>query len=170
MLEGGLQVSNDSGRASATRLADIWRGKLVRMWSSRGSVASRMIQFEPQTPQDVLGAVRIHHTHALLSNVTVGVRSYDAEDLKSQRATPVLANHEEAAARVHLTEKRAGTKIAICDPQITASTVSKHRPEQRALLRMPIFTRKDIGDQAQGWLIDHERLPGKAARWPHAVL
>src|SRR5262249_25591134 len=32
----------------------------------------------------------------------------------------------------------------------------KHHPQQRALLRMSIFTRKDIGDQAVGGFIDHE--------------
>jgi hypothetical protein len=26
---------------------------------------------------------------------------------------------------------------------------------------MPIFTRKDIGDQALGWCLDHERLAGQ---------
>ena len=35
----------------------------------RGPVAGRMIQCEPQTPPDVLGAVLVHHTHALLGDV-----------------------------------------------------------------------------------------------------
>src|SRR5919199_2241722 len=73
----------------------------------------------------------------------------------------MLANHEEAPTRVHLTEKRAGTKIAIGDPQIIHRDRVKHRSQQRALLRMPIFTREDIGDQAVGWFIDHERLAGQ---------
>jgi hypothetical protein len=36
----------------------------------RGPVAGRMIQCEPQTPQDVLVAVLVHHTHPLLGDVT----------------------------------------------------------------------------------------------------
>ncbi len=36
----------------------------------RGPVAGRMIPCEPQTPPDVLGAVLVHHTHALLGDVT----------------------------------------------------------------------------------------------------
>src|SRR5262245_60427474 len=74
----------------------------------------------------------------------------------------MLANHEEAPTRVQLTEKRARTKITIRNPQIIRRDRGEHRPQQRALLRMPIFTRKDIGDQAWGGLIDHERLAGQS--------
>ena len=73
----------------------------------------------------------------------------------------MLANHEEATTCVHLTEKRTGTKIAIGNPQIIRRDRFEYRPQQRALLRMPIFTRKDIGDQALGWCLDHERLAGQ---------
>src|SRR5215468_8286349 len=70
----------------------------------------------------------------------------------------MLANNEETAACVYLTQKRAGTKITISNPQILCGDCFEHRSQQRALLRMPIFTRKDIGDQTVGRLIDHERL------------
>ena len=73
----------------------------------------------------------------------------------------MLANNEETTARVHLSQKRAGTKIAISDPQIIRLYCREYRSQQRALLRMPIFTWKDIGEQAVGWLIDHERLSGQ---------
>src|SRR5215471_18219095 len=105
----------------------------------------------------------IYYTHALLGDVTrrstiIGVESID--NLKGQGL--MLANHEETAARVQLAQKCAGTKIAIGNPQIIRRDYLEHRPQQRALLRMPIFTRKDIGDQAVGWLIDHERLAGQS--------
>src|SRR5205085_4157982 len=84
-----------------------------------GSVTRRMIQCEPQTPQDVLDAVLIHHTHALLGEVPgrgAIVRPQRTYNLKGQPL--MLANNEEATARVHLTQKRAGTNIAIGDPEI----------------------------------------------------
>src|SRR4029450_10915558 len=67
-----------------------------------GSIARRMIQFEPWTPQDGLGAGL--------------VRAQRTQNLKGQPL--MLANHEEATTRVHLTQKRASTKIAIGDPEI----------------------------------------------------
>src|SRR5262252_9517633 len=70
----------------------------------------------------------------------------------------MLANNEETAACVYLTQKRAGTKITIRNPQILCGDCFEHRSQQRTLLRMPIFTWKDIGDQTVGRLIDHERL------------
>src|SRR5262249_32316592 len=76
----------------------------------------------------------------------------------------MLANNEETAACVYLTQKRAGTKITISNPQILCGDCFEHRSQQRALLRMPIFTRKDIGDQTVGRLIDHERLAGQTTR------
>jgi hypothetical protein len=68
----------------------------------------------------------------------------------------MLANNEEATARIHLTQKCAGTKMAIGNPQIIRRDCREHRSQQRALLCMTIFTGKDIGDQTLGWLIDHE--------------
>src|SRR4051812_11118595 len=113
MLEGGLQgpaipveLRHPFGRYLAWEIGqDVEQG---------GSIAGRMIQFEPHTPQDVLGAVFIHHTHALLGNVPCWgaiIRLQRAYNLKGQPL--MLANHEEAPTRVHLTEKRASTKIAI---------------------------------------------------------
>ena len=58
----------------------------------------------------------------------------------------MFAGDEEGAALVNLTEKVAGTEIAVFNPEITGLNRLEDGPEQRALLRMAIFAREDIGD------------------------
>ena len=161
MLEGGLQ-----GPAMPGELHHLWgrylTGYMGQDVESRSAMAGRMIPCEPHTPQDVLGAVFIHHTHAWLGHVPCRgplIRLQRTENLKGQPLG--LAKHEETAAGVHFTPKRAGTKMAIGDPEILGRARREPRSEQRALLCMPIFTRKDIGDQAGSGLLNDKRLPGQ---------
>ena len=73
----------------------------------------------------------------------------------------MFAGDEEGAPVVTLTEQVSGTKIAVFHPQITGLNGVQKQPEQRAFLRIAIFTRKDIGDQAPGGLIDPQRCAGQ---------
>ena len=73
----------------------------------------------------------------------------------------MFAGDEEGPSLVDVTEKVARTKIAVFNPEITGLHRLQQRSEQRAFLRMAIFTGQDIGDQAQGGLIDHQRFAGQ---------
>ncbi len=73
----------------------------------------------------------------------------------------MFTDDKEAAASGGLGEKSSGTNMAIGNPQIVSFDGLEHRAKQRALLRMAIFTRQDIGDQSLGGLRDHHRFP-----WP----
>src|SRR5678816_4659857 len=70
----------------------------------------------------------------------------------------MFARNAEGASLVSLTEKGAGTEIAVFNPEVTGLNRVQDGPEQRALLRMAIFARKDIRDHTQGWFIDHQRF------------
>src|SRR5215510_7630152 len=72
----------------------------------------------------------------------------------------MFARNAEGASLVDFTEKGAGTKIAVFNPEITGLNRIQDGPEQRAFLRMPIFAREDIGDHTQGRFIDHQRFAG----------
>src|SRR5215467_9440298 len=73
----------------------------------------------------------------------------------------MFARHAEGASLVDLTEKGAGTEIAVFNPEVTDLNRVQDGPEQRAFLRMAIFTGKDIGDHPQGRFIDHQRFAGQ---------
>jgi hypothetical protein len=106
----------------------------------------------------------IHHTDALLREWTrwrATARAQRAHHLPGQPL--MLTDHEEAPTRVDLGEKGAGAKIAIGDPQIIPRDAREDRPEEGALLRMAIFTGKDIRDEPLGRLIDHQRFAGQGA-------
>src|SRR5262250_991068 len=141
MLEGGLQ-----GPAIPIELRHPF-GRYLAWYigqdvEQRGSMAGRMIQCEPHTAPDVFGAVCLHHTHALLGKVTCRgaiIRLQRTENLKGPPL--LLANNAETAACVSLTQKRAGTKMTLSHPPILCGDCCEHRSQQRALLRMPIFTR-----------------------------
>src|SRR5207237_2204209 len=70
----------------------------------------------------------------------------------------MFARNAEGAAPVDLTEKGAGTEIAVFNPEVTGLNRVQDGPEQRAFLRMTICARKDIGDHPQGRFIDHQRF------------
>ena len=72
----------------------------------------------------------------------------------------MFAGDEKGASIVDLTEKAPGTTIPIFDPQITGLHRFEPLTEQRAFLRIAIFTRKDIGDEALGCLVDQQRFAG----------
>src|SRR5438270_12576385 len=74
----------------------------------------------------------------------------------------MFARNAEGAAPVDLTEKGAGTEIAVFNPEVTGLNRVQDGPEQRAFLRMTIFARKDIGDHPQGRFIDHQRFARQA--------
>ena len=71
----------------------------------------------------------------------------------------MLTDHEETAPRVDLAEKGLGTKIAIGDPQVIPPDALEHRPEERALLGMAIFARKNLPHHALIRRTDHPRRP-----------
>src|SRR6266702_2791645 len=111
-------------------------------------VACGMISRDLQPTTAMLVALCIHHTHALLRELPrwrATARAQRAAHLPGQSL--MFTDHEAASPRVDLGEKGAGTKIAIGDPQIIPRDARKDRPEERALLRMAIFTGKDIGDE-----------------------
>ena len=74
----------------------------------------------------------------------------------------MCARNAEGASLVDLTEKGAGTEIAVFNPEVTGLNRVQDGPEQRAFLRMAIFARKDIGDHTQGRFIDHQRFAGQS--------
>ena len=76
----------------------------------------------------------------------------------------MFTGHKERLSGVDLAEKLTGAKIAIFNPQVTCLHRLEHVSEQRALLGMAIFTRKNIGHQAQGRFIDHQRFPWQSPR------
>jgi hypothetical protein len=122
------------------------------------------MQRDPKPTKDMLVAVCIDHTHALLSELTrrdTAARAQRCQNLTGQSL--MLPDDKEAPAPVGLGEKRSGTKIAVGNPQIIWLDTLEHRPEQRALLRVAIFTRKDLGNSARRRLIDHERFAGQGA-------
>src|SRR5438552_16912793 len=72
----------------------------------------------------------------------------------------MFAGHAEGAALVNLTEKGAGTDIAVFNPEVAGLNRVQDGPEQRAFLRMAIFAWKDISDHTQGRFIDDQRCAG----------
>ena len=109
-------------------------------------------------------ALRIDHTHPLLSDVPrlhPAERVQRADNLKGQ--APVLPDDKGGPPRVNIAEKLPRTKVAIGNPEVTRLHCAQHRGEQRALLGVPIFTRKDIAHQARRRLVDHQRLAGQGA-------
>src|SRR6267143_6851825 len=73
----------------------------------------------------------------------------------------MFAGHAEGASLVNLTEKGAGTEIAVFNPEVAGLNRVQDCPEQRAFLRMAIFAWKDIGDHTQGRFIDYQRFAGQ---------
>src|SRR4029453_10819427 len=73
----------------------------------------------------------------------------------------MFASNAEGASLVDLTEKGAGTEIAVFNPEVTGLNRVQDGPEQRAFLRMAIFAWPDIGDHTQGRFIDHQRFAGQ---------
>src|SRR4249919_2240695 len=98
----------------------------------------------------------ISHPHPLLSDVPrlrPAERVQGADNLKGQ--APVLPDDKGSPPRVNVAEQVPRTKVAISDPEVTRLHRAQHRGEQRALLGVPIFTRKDIAHQARRGLVDY---------------
>src|SRR2546425_11972889 len=86
---------------------------------NRRPVSSRCVQRDTQATKDRLVAVCIHHTHALLSDLTrwrTTIRAQGGYNLTRQAL--MFAGHAEGASRVDLTEKGACTAIAVCNPEV----------------------------------------------------
>src|SRR3979411_442549 len=110
----------------------------------RRPVSGRFVQRDTQATKDRLVAVRIHHTHALLRDLTrwrTPIRAQGSYNLKRQPL--MFASNAEGASLVDLTEKGAGTAIAVFNPEVTGLNRGQDCPEQRAFLRMAIFAWKD---------------------------
>ena len=75
----------------------------------------------------------------------------------------MLTRNEPGASASMRTEKGTGTKVAVLNPEVVRLHRLQDLAEQRAFLRMAIFTGKDITDHAVGGLIDDEGFPGQRA-------
>ena len=67
----------------------------------------------------------------------------------------MLARNEPGAADIKPVQKGTRTEIAVLDPEVIGLHSFQHRPEQRALLRMAIFTGKDRTHKPERGFIDH---------------
>ena len=76
--------------------------------------------------------------------------------------TLMLPDYEKGPVAIELSEKLAGTKVAIGNPEIARLGGSQERFEQRTILGMAICTRHHIGDQATRRLIHYQGLAGKS--------
>src|SRR5262245_62615455 len=126
---------------------------------NRRPVSGGFIQLDAHTPKEMLVALVIHHFDVLLgddSRFRAATRAQRPQKLT--RESSMFAGDEAGAAGVDVTEKGSGTKIAVFNPEITSLHRVQKRPEQRAFLRMAVFTRQDISDQALDGLIDHQRF------------
>src|SRR6266853_3357908 len=82
----------------------------------RRPVSGRFVQRDTQATKDRLVAVRIHHTHALLRDLTRWRTTIRAQGSYNLTREPLMfASHAEGAALVDLTPKGAGTAIAVCN-------------------------------------------------------
>jgi hypothetical protein len=120
----------------------------------RRPVSGGFMQLDAHAPKEMLVALVIHHFDALLgddSRFRAATRAQRPQKLT--RASSMFAGDEAGASVVDVTEKGSGTKIAVCNPEITGLHRVQKRPEQRAFLRMAVFTRHDISDQAWGGLL-----------------
>src|SRR6266705_4753614 len=99
----------------------------------------------------------IHHPHPLLSDLP---RLHPAErvqgDYNLKGQAPVLPDDKGGPPRVNVAEKVPRTKVAIGDPEVTRLHCAPHRGAQRALLGVPIFTRKGITHYARRGLVDYQ--------------
>ena len=73
----------------------------------------------------------------------------------------MLPDHEKGPVAIELSEKLAGTKVTVGNPELTRLGGFQERFEQRTLLGMAIFTRHHVGDQATRRRIHHQGLAGK---------
>jgi hypothetical protein len=68
----------------------------------------------------------------------------------------MLAGDETGTSAVDLAQKGTGTKVPVLNPEVVHLHGLKHLPEHRALLRMAVFTGKDIAYEASRGLIHDE--------------
>jgi len=128
----------------------------------RRPVSGRFVQLATQATKDRLVAVRLHHPHALLSDLTRGRTTRRAQGSYNRKREPLMfASHAEGAARVDRTEQGAGTDMAVFNPEVTGFNGVQDGPEPRAFLRMALCARQDIGDHTPGRCIDHQRCAGQ---------
>src|SRR5918998_305575 len=110
-------------------------------------------------------ALRIHDPNALLRELSclhTAERAKGRDYLKRQSL--VLPDDKRAASRVAIAEKLARAEVAIGNPEVLRLHRAQDRAQQRALLRVAIFTGKDVADQAPHRFIDHERLTRQSTR------
>jgi hypothetical protein len=90
-------------------------------------------------------ALGIHDPHPLLGKVTrldAAACTQCAHHLGGQ---PVMLTRDaQATATVNIAEQRPRTTAAIGNPEVIRLHGLEHRLTQRALLRVAIFTRKDV--------------------------
>ena len=70
----------------------------------------------------------------------------------------MFADDEKALALIDSAEKIAHTEITVGNPNIARLHRGKDLTEQGALLRMAIFTGKDIDRHSNGGIVDHQRF------------
>src|SRR5215510_4021041 len=124
---------------------------------NRSTISGGMLQLDPHPPPEMRLALCIHHFDPLLSN-PAGLRMATLVERFHKLACepPMCAGDEERLPLVDGTKKVSRTEIAVFNPEITRLHRLQKRSEQRAFLRMAIFTGQDIGHQALRGLIDDQ--------------
>src|SRR6266508_5633191 len=102
----------------------------------------------------------IHHPHPLLSNFSrLHTTQWAQRRANLEGQAPMLPNDKARPAMIDVAQKVPRTEIAIGNPEVTRLHRLEDATEQRALLGMAIFARKNVTHQALIRCIDHQRLP-----------
>lgn len=131
----------------------------------RGPIPGGVVELEPQPPTHMPAALRIDHAYPLRSALPClhpTERVQRAEKLTGY--APVFSDDKGSPPRVNVAEKLTRTEVAIGNPEVTRLHRLEDAPEERSLLGMAIFTRKDIAHQAHAGLVDYERLARQGTR------
>ena len=87
-----LRLKQLNRPAFAVEFSHLWGRHLARHIrqdvDNRSPVSGRFVQLETQATKDMLVAVRIHHTHALLSDLTRWHRPYERRGVKISKGNP----------------------------------------------------------------------------------
>ena len=168
MLKGGLD-----GPAVGVQGGD--RCSRSVLWGEVGeevelglTLASRRVQLDRNPADDECSArVRLGQTHSLfikrLATSVLPDRTALALPL-SDHVRPMLANHKKCAPPRHPKQKPQRAKIAISHNTIPCRHHRHHLREQRAFLRVGVFTRNDIGGDSPLRIIEDEGMAGQCSR------
>jgi hypothetical protein len=121
------------------------------------TIARRLIQLHPDPSKQVGLSLGIPYLPPLLRHLTgldATHRAQRRDRLKGEAL--MLAGDEPGVPVVDRAQEGTGTAIAVLYPEVMRLHGLQHLPEHRALLRMAVFTGKDIAHEASCGLIDDE--------------